>query len=78
MSRWYRMWEAATAVYSVCVRAGRSGSFRGLGELFFLSDVCMTDMSSGDGGNIFLSLSAAPSLQLPGNETTTTTNIERM
>ena len=32
VSRWYHMWEAVTAIYSICVRAGLSGSFRGLGE----------------------------------------------
>lgn len=32
VSLWYRMWEAVTAVYSICVRAGFGGSFTGLGE----------------------------------------------
>ena len=32
ISYWYRIWEAVTAVFSICVRAGRGGVFTGLGE----------------------------------------------
>ena len=34
---WYRIWEAVTAVYSVCARQGKGGIVRGLGmlEAFF-------------------------------------------
>ena len=28
---WYKIWEAVTAVYSVCTRHGKVGSFQGLG-----------------------------------------------
>ncbi|KAM0796912.1 hypothetical protein BDR22DRAFT_892841 [Usnea florida] len=30
---WYKIWEAVTAVYSICTRQGKVGSFQGLGEL---------------------------------------------
>ncbi|KAM0804547.1 hypothetical protein BDR22DRAFT_605878 [Usnea florida] len=30
---WYRMWEAMTAVFSICVRGGRGGVYMGLGEM---------------------------------------------
>ncbi|KAF6224507.1 hypothetical protein HO133_011084 [Letharia lupina] len=39
---WYRIWEAAMLVYSVCVRSGMGGSVKGLG----------------DHGNIFLTMTA--------------------
>ena len=32
VSLWYRMWEAVTAVFSVCVRGGQGGVFTGLGK----------------------------------------------
>ncbi|KAF6236258.1 hypothetical protein HO173_005889 [Letharia columbiana] len=56
ISTWYRMWEAVTAVFSVCVRAGRGGVYTGLGDL----------------GNIFLTMSSAAAAaagieSLPGN-----------
>ncbi|CAF9930849.1 hypothetical protein IMSHALPRED_008295 [Imshaugia aleurites] len=57
ISLWYRMWEAVTAVFSVCVRTGRGGAFMGLGDL----------------GNIFLTVSSAAKevkLTLPGNDST--------
>lgn len=31
------MWEAATAMFAVCVRKGRSGGYRGLGKMPTLS-----------------------------------------
>ena len=31
------MWEAVTAVFSICVRAGKGGAFTGLGELLTYS-----------------------------------------
>ena len=31
---WYRLWEAATAVYSICARDKKKGVSRGLGEYF--------------------------------------------
>lgn len=37
ISFWYRMWEAVTAVFSICVRAGKGGAFTGLGELYTYS-----------------------------------------
>ena len=36
---WYRMWEAMTAVFSICVRGGRGGVFMGLGQFVPLSTV---------------------------------------
>ena len=33
---WYQIWEATTAVFSVCGRASMGGSYRGLGT-FWLS-----------------------------------------
>ncbi|CAD6578702.1 MAG: hypothetical protein ASARMPRED_008809 [Alectoria sarmentosa] len=39
---WYRIWEAVMLVYSVCVRSGKGGSVKGLG----------------DHGNIFLTMTA--------------------
>ena len=41
-SSWYNLWEAVTAVYSVCVRLGQGGVYRGLG----------------DAGNIFLTMTS--------------------
>lgn len=32
ISLWYRMWEAVTAVFNMCVRLGEGGSFLGLGR----------------------------------------------
>lgn len=29
---WYRMWEVTVAIFCMCVRAGKGGSVRGLGE----------------------------------------------
>lgn len=29
---WYSLWEAVEAIFSVCGRDGKAGSFRGLGE----------------------------------------------
>ncbi|KAL8665154.1 MAG: hypothetical protein Q9168_007764, partial [Polycauliona sp. 1 TL-2023] len=29
-SNWYRMWEAMTAIFSICIRARRGGVYRGL------------------------------------------------
>ena len=29
---WYRLWEAATAVYYACARDGKGGIFSGLGK----------------------------------------------
>lgn len=43
VSYWYRIWEAVTAVFSICVRSGRGGVYTGLGDL----------------GNIFLSVGSA-------------------
>ena len=34
ISLWYRMWEAVTAVFSICVRAGIGGVITGLGEFY--------------------------------------------
>ncbi|KAF6217540.1 hypothetical protein HO133_006878 [Letharia lupina] len=42
ITSWFKVWEAATAVYAVCVRHQKVGSFRGLGEL----------------GNIFFTMTA--------------------
>ena len=36
ISSWFEMWEAVTAVFSVCVRGGRGGVFTRLGELYLL------------------------------------------
>ena len=30
---WYKLWEAATALYYACVNEGKGGSFSGLGRL---------------------------------------------
>lgn len=35
VTEWYRLWEAVTAVFSICVRAGEGGIFRRLGESSF-------------------------------------------
>lgn len=32
MTSWYKAWEAVTAVFFMCIGAGRKGSFRGLGN----------------------------------------------
>ena len=34
---WYRMWEAMTAVFSICVRGGRGGVYMGLGQFVLFS-----------------------------------------
>ena len=45
ISFWYRFWEAVVAVFSVCVRRGEGGVFRGIGNFslplksHFLCDV---------------------------------------
>lgn len=35
-AQWYNMWEAAVAVFSVCVRGAKGGVVRNLGESAFL------------------------------------------
>ena len=37
VSTWYRIWEAMTALFSVCVRAGKGGVSRGIGKSPFSS-----------------------------------------
>lgn len=37
LSTWYRIWEAVTAVFSVCVRAGKGGVSTGIGQSPFSS-----------------------------------------
>lgn len=77
------MWEAVTAVFSVCVRAGRGGVYTGLGELTHLLTYLLSDARKeareiadgpaiGDLGNIFLTMSSAAAAaagieSLPGN-----------
>ena len=36
-STWYRIWEAVTAVFSVCVRGGKGGVSTGIGKSPFSS-----------------------------------------
>lgn len=36
LSSWYRMWEATTALFSVCVRDGQGGVYRGIGTPLLL------------------------------------------
>ncbi len=69
------MWEAVTAVFSVCVRAGRGGVFTGLGEspcssldVFAFYERCADVLGSGDLGHIFLTVSSAASgIRLAGD-----------
>lgn len=32
LASWYKVWEAVTAVYSVCARNQQKGTIRGLGQ----------------------------------------------
>lgn len=32
---WYKIWQAAEAMFAVCTRFSRFGSFRGLGRLSY-------------------------------------------
>lgn len=32
ISSWYRLWEAVTAVFSMCAVRGQGGSYKGLGK----------------------------------------------
>ena len=75
VSSWYHLWEAVTAVFSVCVRPnGQGGSYTGIGTLPFSSTfTCLLcgqgerkkeggdvlTFASGDFGNIFLTVSSA-------------------
>ena len=75
VSSWYHLWEAVTAVFSVCVRPkGQGGSYTGIG-MSPLSSVStcfvvwawrkreggrdVLTFVSGDSGNIFLTVSSA-------------------
>ncbi|KAI4225397.1 MAG: hypothetical protein L6R36_003939 [Xanthoria steineri] len=49
-SRWYRMWEAMTAVFSMCIRGRRGGVFWGIGDL----------------GSLFLTVKPQNPVTLPG------------
>lgn len=51
VSSFYNLWEAATAVFSVCVRHRKTGSVRGIGEH----------------GEIFLTMTTNERLEMPSN-----------
>ena len=34
VTSWYKVWEAVSAVYSVCTKHAKVGTFRGLGQSF--------------------------------------------
>ena len=56
------MWEAATAIFAVCVRNARSGGYRGLGKMIHYSSrlLILSFERGGDHGSLFMTLT-------PGN-----------
>ena len=69
VTAWYRIWEAVEAVFAVCVRSRRGGSFMGLGKnrrLLMSRLTCMIGDDflnkadslhfTGQAGNIFLTV----------------------